>query len=137
MKLIISIIVFLFITGCSSVKETKKVDYIKQDTITIVTSPNLIYSNDTITTHSFKYYYDTIIDKTIIKADKSKKIIHDTIKINYEFPANIMKLQFKSTPDTTFNNIVEISKYTTFEKILMSVLIILLIIIIWSFIIRT
>lgn len=130
------ILVLVFILGCSSAKEgTKTIEYIKKDTINIDVKPNIIYKDDTILTHSFIYQFDTIL-ATTTKYNNIVKIKNDTIKIKYEYPENNLKLKINSTPDTIYKEVVEKSVFTTIEKILMTVLIVLFAILIIALITR-
>jgi hypothetical protein len=129
----IFIIIIIFVYGCSSAKEQTKINYIKQDSIILITKPNIVYKDDTILTHSFIYTYDTILTRKILTTNKKYRTIKDTIKIYYSYPENILKFNYKTTPDTNYTITKEISVYTTTEKILMASLILLMIIIILGY----
>lgn len=123
MKYLLILIIFIF--GCSSAKEgAKTIEYIKKDTINIDVRPNIIYKDDTILTHSFIYQFDTIL-VTTTKYNNISRIKNDTIKIRYEYPENNLKLKINSTPDTIFSIVKEKSIFTTTEKILTALLIVL------------
>ncbi len=130
------LISILFMLGCSNVKEgIKTIEYIKKDTINIEVKPNIIYNDDTLITHSFIYLFDTVI-KTTTKYNNFSRIKSDTIKIKYEYPENNLKLKINSTPDTIYKEVVEKSVFTTIEKILTTVLIVLFAILIIALITR-